>query len=107
MSDINEVSDARLDDLLREQFRGPVADEGFAARVMLALPPRREYRRWLLPGAAALGGLLAWVTLMPSPVWQQAVQEWLAGDFGAATAGIGVLMFGVTLASFAWSLEEA
>ena len=46
------------------------------------------------------------LALMPSPVWQQATQEWLQGNLGAATAGIGLLMLAVTLASCAWSLDE-
>lgn len=98
--------DDKLDALLRRQFPGPVADDGFAARVMQALPPRRQPRTWLLPGAAVAGSLLAWLALMPSPVWRQATQEWLAGDLGAATLGLGVIAFAVTLASCAWSLEE-
>ncbi len=107
MTDLNDTSDHKLDELLRRQFPGAVADDGFSARVMHALPQRRASRPWLLPVAAVAGTLLAWLALMPSPVWQQAAQEWLQGNLGAATAGIGLLMFAVTLASCAWSLEEA
>jgi hypothetical protein len=103
---MTELDDHKLDDLLRRQFPGAVADDGFTARVMRVLPPRRQPRPWLVPGAAVAGSLLAWLALMPSPVWQQAAREWLQGDFGAATAGIGVLLVVVTLVSCAWSLEE-
>jgi hypothetical protein len=103
---MTELDDHKLDDLLRRQFPGAVADDGFTARVMRVLPPRRQPRPWLVPGAAVAGSLLAWLALMPSPVWQQAAREWLQGDFGAATAGIGVLLMVVTLVSCAWSLEE-
>jgi hypothetical protein len=106
MTDIDDVSDQQLDELLRRRFSGAVADDGFSARVMRAVPPRRQARPWLLPGAAVVGTLMAWLALMPSPVWQQVAQEWLAGDFGAATVGIGVLLFGVTMVSCAWSLDE-
>ena len=106
MTDLDDTTDPKLDALLRRQFPGAVADDGFSTRVMRALPPRRQPRPWLLPVAAVVGTLLAWLALMPSPVWQQAAQEWLQGNLGAATAGIGLLMFAVTLASCAWSLEE-
>lgn len=106
MTDLDDTSDPKLDDLLRRQFPGAVAEDGFTSRVMRALPPRRQPRAWLLPGAAVAGSLLAWLALMPSPVWQHAAREWLAGDLGAASAGIGVLLLAVTLASCAWSLEE-
>jgi hypothetical protein len=103
---MTELDDQKLDDLLRRQFPGAVADDGFTARVMRVLPPRRQPRPWLVPGAAVVGSVLAWLALMPSPVWQQAAREWLQGDLGAATAGIGVLLMVVTLVSCAWSLEE-
>ena len=103
---MTDLDDQKLDDLLRRQFPGAVADDGFTARVMRALPPRRQPRSCLVPGAAVAGSLLAWLALMPSPVWQQAAREWLAGDPGAATAGIAVLLLAMTLAGCAWSLEE-
>ncbi|WP_146907562.1 hypothetical protein [Arenimonas daejeonensis] len=106
MTDLDDTSDPKLDDLLRRQFPGAVADDGFTMRVMHALPPRRSPRQWLLPAAAVAGTGLAWLALMPSPVWQQAAREWLQGDLGAASAGIGVLVLAVTLVSCAWSLEE-
>jgi hypothetical protein len=103
---MTDLDDQKLDDLLRRQFPGAVAEDGFTSRVMRALPPRRAPRPWLVPGAAVAGSVLAWLALMPSPVWQQAAREWLQGDLGAATAGIGVLLMVVTLVSCAWSLEE-
>ncbi|GGA84726.1 hypothetical protein GCM10011521_23930 [Arenimonas soli] len=106
MTEHKDASDPQLDDLLRRNFPGAVADDGFSARVMRRLPPRRGPRPWLLPGAAVTGSLVAWLALMSSPVWQQVAQEWLADDFGAASAGIGVLLLGVTLVSCAWALEE-
>lgn len=108
MTDLDDSSDRTLDALLRRQLSGTVPDDdGFSARVMGALPPRRQPRTWLLPCAAVAGTLLAWLALMPSPVWQLAAQEWFTGNLGAATAGLGVLMLVVTLAACAWSLEEA
>ncbi len=53
-----------LNHLLREDARQPIADNGFSARVMTALPARAvAKRKWLTPalvfGSAALGSVLA------------------------------------------------
>jgi hypothetical protein len=106
MTDHDDASDPRLDDLLRRHFPGAVADDGFSARVMRVLPARRRPGAWLLPGTAVAGSLAAWLALMPSPLWRHIVQEWLQGEFGAASAGIGLLLLVVTAVSCAWSLEE-
>lgn len=103
---MTDPSDLALDDALRRSFAGPVADDGFTARVMHALPARRRPRSWLLPGAALAGGLLAWLALLPSPLWRQVTQEWLAGDFGLALAGCCVLALGVSLLGCGWALAE-
>lgn len=107
MIDLNDASDQQLDDRLRHQFPGAVPDDGFSARVMRHLPPRLQPRPWLLTSAAVAGGLLAWLALMPSPIWQQIAQEWRAGDIGSASAGTGVLLLAIALVSCAWSLEES
>lgn len=107
MTDFNDASEQRLDELLRRHAPVAVADDGFAARVIRALPPRRQPRPWLLPFATVAGSLLACVALMPSPVWRQIAQEWLAGDFGAASVGVSVLLLGLSGFSCAWALEES
>lgn len=103
---MNAISDQELDERLRRAFTGAVADDGFSARVMRALPARRRQRPWLLPAAALTGGLLAWLALLPSPLLQQFAREWLAGDFGSVSAGIYLLSFGLSLLGCAWALEE-
>lgn len=104
---MNDMSDEKLDDLLRRAFTGPVEDGGFSARVIRALPTRAPQRPWLLPGAALAGSLLAWLALRPSTLLQQAANEWLAGGFGAASAGVCVLLFGVSVLGCGWALDES
>lgn len=104
---MNDISDQKIDDLLRRQFAGPVPDDGFVARVTLALPARAQSRPWLLPVAALAGSLLAWLTLLPSPLWRQVAHELLAGGLGATSAGVGVLLFCVSLLSCGWALDES
>lgn len=104
---MNDISDQELDDLLRRAFTaGAVEDDGFSARVMRSLPARRRPRPWLLSGAALAGGLLAWWALLPSPLLQEFAREWLAGHFGGASAGVYILLFGVSLLGSGWALEE-
>lgn len=103
---MKDISDEMLDDLLRRSFPSGVADGGFSERVMHALPVRRSQRPWILPGSALAGGLLAWVLLLPSPLLQEVARESLAGNFGAASAGVCVLLLGISLLSCGWALDE-
>lgn len=103
---MSDLQNNELDAWLRHEFEGPVADDGFAARVMRALPPRPKQRAWPLPVAAIAGGLLAWLALAPSPLVDLATREWLAADFGASSGVLLALLFGMTLLGCAWALEE-
>ncbi len=104
---MNELDDQKLDELLRCEFAGAVADDGFSARVMRILPPRQRSQPWLLPIAALAGGLLTWLALLPSPLLQQASREWLAGDLGTTSAVVCAILLGVGLLGCGWALEEA
>lgn len=103
---MNDLQDADLASGLRREFDGPIADEGFAARVMRALPPRRKRRAWPLPAAALAGALLAWLALASSALGELAVREWLAADLGTGSAVLLALLSGVVLLACAWALEE-
>jgi hypothetical protein len=103
---MNEISDQQIDELLRRDFRGGVPDDGFSGRVIHALPARRRPRPWLLPIAALVGSLLAWLALLPSSLLQQAAQEWIAGSFGATSAGVWMLLLSVSMLGCGWALEE-
>jgi hypothetical protein len=103
---MNDVSDQKLDELLRRDFAGAVADDGFSAQVMRALPPRRRQRTKLLPIAALIGGLPACLALLPSTLLQQATNEWLTADICSAFVVVCVLLLGVSLLGCSWALEE-
>ncbi len=106
MNEPDELTDRALDALLRKGFPGELADDGFSARVMRALPPRRRQRPWLLPAAALAGGLLAWLAVLPAQAWQDIAREWLAGAVGPVTVATGVLLLVVSVLGCAWALEE-
>lgn len=103
---MSDISDQRIHDLLRRDFSA-VPEDGFSAQVTRALPARQRPRPWLLPVAALAGSLLTWMTLLPSPLLQQVAHEWLTGGFGAASAGICVLLLGLSLLGCGWALEES
>jgi hypothetical protein len=104
---MNDISDRQIEELLRRDFSGAVPEDGFSVRVTRALPARRRQLPWLLPTAALAGGLMAWLSLLPSPLLQRAAQEWLAGSFGAASAGVCGLLLGVLLLGCGWALDES
>ena len=51
-----DAEDRRLAELLAAP---PLADDGFSERVMQRVNRRDHVRRWLLPAAAAIGGVFA------------------------------------------------
>lgn len=102
---MNDDNDPKLDDLLRQAFPGAVADDGFSTRVMRALPRRRQ-RTWLLPAAAVTGGVLTWLSLLPSPLLQQLAIEWSTGSHGAAAIAVGTVLLGIALLGCGWALDE-
>jgi uncharacterized membrane protein (DUF485 family) len=104
---MNNLAEEQLEELLRREFAGAVADDGFSARVMRALPRRTRQIAWLLPAVALSGGLLAWLALLPSPLLQGAAREWLAGEAGANLVVLWTVLFGVGLLSCAWAIDES
>lgn len=103
---MTEVSDAKLDELLRHAFDGPVADDGFSASVMRALPPRRAPAAGLLPAAALVGGVLTWLTLGPSPLLQEAARQGLQGQAGASLILLCAVGLTMGVLACAWAAME-
>ncbi|MGD1020834.1 MAG: hypothetical protein ABSA12_16100 [Verrucomicrobiia bacterium] len=95
-----------MDTLLHEQ-NAYVDDNGFTARVIAALPPRR-YRAWLRPalllGAAAIATALAirWLTWESLPPLD--LSALLSLDFQALTPWMSVLL---VAASITWAVVAA
>jgi Domain of unknown function (DUF5056) len=103
---MTDISDQALEELLRRDFKA-ASDDGFSARVMRALPQQASRRQWLMPAAAIAGFLLAWLTLLPSPLLQQAARDWLAGNMGPSTIVLWALVLCIGLLGCGWALEEA
>jgi hypothetical protein len=71
----NEID--RVEAALRARRVSPVADEGFAERMLVRLPPRRASAgRWAIPAFSLLGALLAMPGLGGArdiPAWWQSL----------------------------------
>jgi hypothetical protein len=104
---MNDPADQALEELLRRDLNGAVADDGFAARVTRALPPVRGRQPWLIPAAALCGALLSWLALLPSPVFELAAREWLLGAAGPASAVVLSLLLVMGLLGTVWAVDEA
>ncbi len=103
----NQTPDDELDALLRQAFEGPVADDGFSARVVRALPPRRTRATRLVPAAALGGSVAAWLALSPLPLWREVTSEALAGSLGTASLTFISLLVVLGALGCAWALEES
>jgi len=102
MSDLN---DDAIDQLLRDQFEGPVPDDGFCDRAMQTLPTRRR-TTWPLALGITLGGLLCWLTLQATPLVRAAWHDWVSGQPSAPAIILLAAMTGLSLLAAGWSIVE-
>lgn len=103
---MNESPDSSLDALLRQQFEGPVADDGFCDRVMQQLPPRRRAHRWQqLVGIFAGLGACLW-SLSSTPLLRAGMQDWGHGSLSSAAMMLLLTLMGMSLLASWWALTE-
>lgn len=103
------MSDTRHDDieaLLRRDFEGPVANEGFSERVMQQLPSRRGVR-WPLWLGVALGMLAGCLALAATPLLRSGWQDWWAGSFSIAGASMWLTVLAASWLVLGWGLAES
>lgn len=104
---MTDVQDQLIDELLRREFDRAIPDDGFSSRVVAALPAGERPRRWVVPIALVVGGLSAWASLGPAPLWLLAAEEWAAGRPATALVVTMALGLGAGLMACAWALVEA
>jgi hypothetical protein len=104
MSDLNGDD---IDQLLLDQFEGPVPDDGFCDRAMQTLPPRRHRTAWPLALGITLGGILCWLSLYATPLIRIAWHDWLSGEPSAPAIILLAVMAGLSLLALAWTAVEA
>ncbi len=100
-------NDDAIDALLRTQFDGPVADDGFSERVMQALPPRRRRSDWPLRAGIAAGVIACWFSLRSAPVLHAGWSAWVSHQLTAPAIALLLAIAGMSLLALWWSVAEA
>jgi hypothetical protein len=104
---MNEPHDDPIEALLRQQFDGPVADDGFSAHVMQHLPPRRRRTTWPLWVGLLTGAAAWWICIDSVPLLHNGWHDWWAGEPSMAAIGMWVVMAAMSLLALMWSLAES
>lgn len=104
---MNDEIDDAMDLLLREQFEGPVPDDGFCQSVMDRLPARPRRVTWPLGAGISVGVATCWFSLWSALVASDGWRDWLVGQPSGATATLFVAMSGMALLALAWAISEA
>jgi hypothetical protein len=106
MNSLHDDDDA-IEALLRKTFEGPVADDGFAARVMQRLPRRRRRRTaWPIATGILAGAATCWLSLFSAPLLAVAGQDWMNGELSASAITLMLAMASVSIAASWWTLAE-
>ena len=104
---MNESHDDTLDALLRRQFEGPVADDGFSERVMQHLPSRRRRAAWPVWMGVLIGTAACWICMDSVPLLHTGWRDWLSGQPTMAAIGLWVAMAATSLLALVWGLAES
>lgn len=104
---MNESHEDSIEALLRRQFDGPVADDGFSDRVMQHLPTRRRRATWPLLLGALLGIAAWWICIDSVPLLHIGWRDWLAGEPSMSAIGMWVMMAAMSLLALMWSIAES
>lgn len=104
---MNPRSDEAIEALLRAQFDGPVPDEGFSARVMQVLPPRRRRVDWPLWAGIVAGVVTCWLSLVSAPLLQVGLSTWMGSELTAPVITSLLTVTGMSLLALWWGVAEA
>jgi hypothetical protein len=96
-----------IDALLRQQFEGPVADDGFSEKVMQHLPPRRPRKVWPMWLGVWLGAAACWICLINVPLLHVGWRDWLAEEPSTSAIGMLLAIAAMTLLTMGWGLLES
>jgi hypothetical protein len=103
---MSDPRDDAVENLLRKTFEGPVADDGFAERVMRKLP-RRRHRHWPTTIGIAAGLAACWLSLASAPIVSAGWQDWTQGELSAPAIALLLAFACLSLAVSWWTLAEA
>ena len=104
---MSDMHDNDIEALLRQNFEGPVANDGFSEKVMQRLPARRRIK-WPLLGGALAGVAGCALSLLRSSLLSDGWRDWLRGEWQSMPAMVLLLaMAGMTLLACWWGASEA
>lgn len=103
---MNASHDEAIEALLRQQFDGPVADDGFSGRVMQQLPSRRR-AAWPLWTGVLAGAGASWFSLQFSPWLFAGWQDWVDGELSVPAITLLLTVAGMSLTAAWWAMTEA
>ncbi|GLQ97815.1 hypothetical protein [Dyella mobilis] len=104
---MNHQPEDPIEALLRKQFEGPVADDGFCDRVMQQLPPRRRVAFWPVATGLLAGGVACWLSLASTPLLHAGLRDWLSGELSSSAIAVLLVVAGTSLLAAWWALAEA
>jgi Domain of unknown function (DUF5056) len=104
---MNESHDDTIEALLRRQFDGPVADDGFSDRVMQHLPTHRRRATWPLWIGVLIGTAACGICIDSVPLLHNGWRDWLAGEPSISAIGMWAMMAAMSLLALMWSLAES
>ena len=104
---MNEPRDEEIEALLRRQFEGPVADDGFSERVVQHLPPYRRGTSWPLRLGGLVGAAACWFSLANVPMLQLGWRDSLAGQPSVAAISMWLAVAALAFLALGWSLAES
>lgn len=102
---MDDTADELIDTMLRDAFGGPVADDGFAKRVMSDLPAGRRRTSWAVAGGAAAGSVLFAASALELPLGR--IGGMVAGSTVPADIPLLAAMAGAALLAAIWAIAEA
>lgn len=98
--------DDLIEALLRKQFEGAIADDGFTERVMQCSPPRRNRIAWPLWLGLLAGAGACWLSVAGLPWTRVNWHNWTDGSLSTSTLML-LAMAGMSLLACWWSIAEA
>lgn len=99
-------SEPSVDELLRDFYESPVADDGFCDRVMQKIPAQRKSNHIYLVIGFVVGMLVLLWQMVSIPLFQNGWHDLAQGQFSISVLILCALLFGVSLSVSAWVLTE-
>ena len=104
---MNPLPQDEIEALLRKQFDGPIADNGFSDRLMRQLPRRHRRATWPLWTGILTGAAASWLALLPSPLLHLGWRDSVNGEWSAASVSTVLVILMMIMLASAWAMLEA